>query len=883
MKQKYSLIRLCFLFSLVAGLIAAAPASHASAESSGGWVYLVPTTVDEPSDGECTVDCTLREAIALADNGDTISITATGIINMQAALPGYSISKSITINGPGSSNLTIDAGFNHRIFYIFESAADGVSMSGLTLTGGNTSGEGGVHYGGAIASLASLTLNDMNIDHNTSWTSDGGGIYMNGALQPSLPTLTIKNSVLTNNSGSSGGNLFIADADLDMSATTISAGSAAYGAGIYIDPFGSTSPDLSILGSRITGNTSTLGGGGISMSEKTRLFIYYSSIDNNEAAEFGGGIDYYSSETTSLLQIFNSTVGENRLTANGTPGTPDSNSGAGIYMRGNVNIINSTIAYNDGDGGNGAGTNSYGGGIYAVSLGGATQNLYNSIIANNLADSGPAVEGTITSGGYNLVEEGATGFANFVNNDIIGSDPLLDPLEVNLLGTADYPLTALSPALNTIPTSNSYCIPGSIVAIDQRRVQRPQNSFCEMGSYELDNTAPSTTSITRRDANPTDATSVYFQPVFSETIAGLDVSDFALVTTGSISGASITEITNVGEVVVNTGTGDGTIKIIIPNTATLTDYAGLSMTGLPFTSGEAYTIDKTAPTVSSITRASASPASGSSVDFTVTFSETVTGVDGSDFSLTTTGLGGSPAVTNVSGAGSVYTVTASTGTGNGSLRLNIPNTATIIDQVAHPVSGLPFNSGQIYSIVRNQTFQDVPTSYWAWQYIERLYIAGITGGCTTSPLNYCPTSAVTRAQMAIFLEKGMHGSSFSPPNVAATFTDTSGHWAEDWIEALKNDGITSGCGAGIYCPEDAVTRAQMAIFLLKAKHGSSYTPPAATGVFTDVATTYWAAAWIEQLAAEGVTSGCGAGIYCPDNPVTRDQMAVFLVKAFGLP
>jgi len=77
----------------------------------------------------------------------------------------------------------------------------------------------------------------------------------------------------------------------------------------------------------------------------------------------------------------------------------------------------------------------------------------------------------------------------------------------------------------------------------------------------------------------------------------------------------------------------------------------------------------------------------------------------------------------------------------------------------------------------------------------------------------------------------------------------------------------------------------MAIFLLRAKYGAGYTPPsvgADTG-FADVATDYWAAAWIKQLAAEGITGGCGNGNYCPDTAVTRAQMAVFLVKTFNLP
>ncbi|MBI5842459.1 MAG: S-layer homology domain-containing protein [Chloroflexi bacterium] len=180
-------------------------------------------------------------------------------------------------------------------------------------------------------------------------------------------------------------------------------------------------------------------------------------------------------------------------------------------------------------------------------------------------------------------------------------------------------------------------------------------------------------------------------------------------------------------------------------------------------------------------------------------------------------------------------------------------------------------------------FGDVPPTYWAASWIERLANAGITGGCGTGI--YCPDDSVTRAQMAVFLLKGIHGSSYSPPPATGgVFGDVlSSHWAAAWIERLFAEGITGGCGTGIYCPEDTVTRAQMAVFLLKAKYGTSYAPPPATGDFSDVATNHWAAAWIEQLAAEGITSGCGTGIYCPESPVTRAQMAVFLVKTFNLP
>ena len=197
------------------------------------------------------------------------------------------------------------------------------------------------------------------------------------------------------------------------------------------------------------------------------------------------------------------------------------------------------------------------------------------------------------------------------------------------------------------------------------------------------------------------------------------------------------------------------------------------------------------------------------------------------------------------------------------------------------------DAGAAVAAVPVQTFADVPINYWAWSFIERLYAAEITEGCALNLLRYCPEATVTRSQMAVFLERGIHGSSYTPPVGSSTgFGDVpTGYWSASWIKQLAADGITGGCGSGIYCPEGVVTRAQMAIFLLRAKYGASYTPPAigvGTG-FSDVQPGYWAAAWIKQLVAEGITAGCGTGTYCPESPVTRAQMAVFLVRTFGLP
>ena len=296
--------------------------------------------------------------------------------------------------------------------------------------------------------------------------------------------------------------------------------------------------------------------------------------------------------------------------------------------------------------------------------------------------------------------------------------------------------------------------------------------------------------------------------------------------------------------------------------------------------------DATAPTVTSIIRTGASPTNAASVDFTVTFSELVSDVAANDFALHPTGNVSGATIQSVSGSGSVYTVTVNTGSGNGTLRLEVPASATITDLTDNPMTGLPFTSGESYTILKAATFSDVETDYWAWSFIERLVNAGITAGCGGG--GYCPESPVTRAQMAVFLLRGIHGSSYAPPAVGNStgFGDVpTNHWAGAWIKQLAAEGITSGCGNGNYCPELSVTRAQMAIFLLRAKHGQSYSPPAvgnSTG-FGDVPAGHWAAAWIKQLVAEGITAGCGNNNYCSESPVTRAQMAVFLVRAFGIP
>jgi hypothetical protein len=154
-------------------------------------------------------------------------------------------------------------------------------------------------------------------------------------------------------------------------------------------------------------------------------------------------------------------------------------------------------------------------------------------------------------------------------------------------------------------------------------------------------------------------------------------------------------------------------------------------------------------------------------------------------------------------------------------------------------------------------FSDVPTGDPFHDYVTILIKNGITAGCGGG--NYCPADPVTRAQMAVFLLKSLFGAAFIPPPAIGLFIDVPQNDPfAPWIEKLYDLGVTAGCGGDYYCPKNPVTRAQMAVLLLKTREGSTYTPPPAIGVFGDVPVSDPYAPSIEQLYSENITGGCNA-------------------------
>jgi hypothetical protein len=156
-------------------------------------------------------------------------------------------------------------------------------------------------------------------------------------------------------------------------------------------------------------------------------------------------------------------------------------------------------------------------------------------------------------------------------------------------------------------------------------------------------------------------------------------------------------------------------------------------------------------------------------------------------------------------------------------------------------------------------------------HIAWVFEAGITGGCDV--LAYCPGASVTRAQMAMFIDRAM----LLAQTEEDFFTDDEGITGEGSINRLAAAGITGGCAPNRFCPTAPVTRGQMASFLARALG----LPPATTPNRFDDDDGSTHEASIDSLAEAGITGGCAERRFCPNSPVTRAQMAAFLHRAFG--
>jgi hypothetical protein len=307
-------------------------------------------------------------------------------------------------------------------------------------------------------------------------------------------------------------------------------------------------------------------------------------------------------------------------------------------------------------------------------------------------------------------------------------------------------------------------------------------------TYSVDNAAPILASFTRQTPSsfPTNADTLIFRATFSEDVQNVSMGDF------TVDGATTATVTDVATV--NASTYDltvsggnladynGEVGLNLDSGQNITDLIGNALPAGEPSTDETYLVDNTPPAVTSITRADDSPTSASSVDFTVTFSEAVTGVDTSDFSLTTTVSGASVTSVTDTGDQTVYTVTVDTGSGDGTLRLDLNASGTGIEDLAgNPING-GYTAGEEYIITKPATVD--------------VYIGGNLEGSHTIPtttslafrygINGGPVQVVSTNGLPIFTsERALYGSSFNsivgfPGNQMAT---------EYWFTTLDDLGM----------------------------------------------------------------------------------------------
>jgi hypothetical protein len=509
---------------------------------------------------------------------------------------------------------------------------------------------------------------------------------------------------------------------------------------------------------------------------------------------------------------------------------------------------------------------------YEVDLTGASPSLVQSGTLFDAAASNPRfywIPSIMVSGqghaAIGVSAAGAAEHANAVTAGRLASDPagtLQTPSHFTASSTSynpaadpgpprrwgDYSFTSLDPNDDmTMWTIQEYCDATDSWGVRVAQLVAPPPATPSQATPAT--IAPGQASVSVVVTGTSFAGSGFFDPG-----AGYPERLAALVGNGvAVNGATVTSPTSVTLDLNTVGAPPG------PRTVTITNPDGQSRTSaaaiLTLAPGG------TPPEVDAIAPASGDAATA--VPIVLTGAGFITGASVSVGGVAATGV-------NVTGAGSADATTPvlSPGTLNDVALVN-PDT----------------QSGTLYA-AWFADFLDVPPADMVHAYVEKIFRHGVTAGCSGGL--YCRDDAVSRAQMAVFLLKAKLGSDHVPPTCAGIFGDVPcpSQFA-DWIEELYARGVTGGCSASplLYCPAQPVTRAQMAPFLLKSSLGSSYAPPNCTGqVFTDVPCTGGNFdPWIEDLAGRSITAGCGGGDYCPSEPNTRGQMAVFLTKTFSLP
>jgi hypothetical protein len=427
---------------------------------------------------------TLREALATASPGETISIPTPG--DYLATSAELAVTKDVTIQGAGPAVRIVGDG-NNRVFNV---TAANVTLSGLTVTGGGLIGAS-VTGGGIANATGTLVLSGVTVKGN-SVSNPAGGIPQGGGVSNATGTLQIVDSTISGNSASigagggglpDGGGVANAGGSLSIIRSTVSdntasiagPGGAPEGGGIQ-----SSGGQLTILDSTVRGNTGSGGavalGGGIAAFFTTTT-LTRTTVSGNAASEAAGVV----SQGGGILQINGSlSLVNSTISGNTSAGSLTGEGGGLDAAETTVVTTNSTIAGNVA-----SGPTALGGNVFSPRE--ATVKLQNTIVAGGTAltgaNCGAGPKSVIQSLGHNLDSLNECGFT--AAGDVVNANPLLGPLSGNGGLTQTMALAPGSPAIDA--AASATCPP-----TDPRGVLRPAGAGCDIGAFEL--ATPSATS-----------------------------------------------------------------------------------------------------------------------------------------------------------------------------------------------------------------------------------------------------------------------------------------------------------------------------------------------------------------------------------------------------
>lgn len=507
---------------------------------------------DPVGDGVCGTgtdtanDCSLREAIQSANfspEADTIILPADTITIQLAGDDDMNntgdfdilVDQDITITGQGVGYSVINGNDIDRIFQITGSGS-ALTLQALTVTNGDATG-GSMTQGGAIFSAGTLTLSGVEVSNNKG--SDGGALSLmqaatisnseisdntatntGGAIKTSS-TLTLSESVISGNSATANSGAIYTDGTalvLDRTVVTANTTDGQAG-GIYIQ-----SGTLTMDDSTVSSNTAAVEAGGLMLSDGVSAIIRTSVLRDNSGAN-GGAIQTRCGTTT----VVNSYLVGNSASQQGGA-VYGSCTSIGLVGTGTVELLFSTIADN---------TAVFSGpGLQAVSSDDDSIAFTAKavILSNNTIDSvdtncAVSGTGTIASLGYSIDSGSSCAFS--ATGDLADTDPGLSEAGfVDLGGYAEsIALTSTSPAKDIVPSEECLDETAEALTVDARAYTRPENTLCDSGAYELDQTLPVVT-LTGEAEVSVECTADYTD----EGATALDNWDGELTTEGDASG-----------------------------------------------------------------------------------------------------------------------------------------------------------------------------------------------------------------------------------------------------------------------------------------------------------------------------------------------------------